>query len=152
MLTHMLTIVWKQNIDCDDLFALLLSLTFVTFWIHWPFLEMVLVSIDVNPVLYVLDLHMKYTYGPLHSYWWFRMPLDYELNLHVFPTLFFSSGDVDVCALPFRCQYTYRAATSGSNHSFQIIGINKSCPSIDVMGGKWVCVVMGENKLVYNRE
>ncbi len=80
-------------------FHCLLSFTFVTFFIHWPFSLLFLVPTDVDPVLFVLDLHMKYTvvvvtlctyiawfviicyarsvsclYTSLHSWWRFRTP------------------------------------------------------------------------------
>ncbi len=47
-----------------------LSFTFVAFQIHWPLSSAVIMSPDVHPVLFVLDLHMKYTVEvvPLYMY------------------------------------------------------------------------------------
>ncbi len=48
----------------------LLSFTFVTFLFFGLCLLLLIVSLDIDPVLFVLDLHMKYTVEvvPLHTY------------------------------------------------------------------------------------
>ncbi len=89
--------------------CLILLFFLVTFPICRSCLQLILVSTDVGAVLFVLDLHMKYTVevvllcgymvwlamrwddsssmcrtvlvvSPLHSCWWLRIPLEYEVS------------------------------------------------------------------------
>ncbi len=65
-------VIWWEGIEISSwtppCMHCLLSLTFVTFLFFDLCLVLLLLSLDIDPVLFVLDLHMKYTVEvvPLH--------------------------------------------------------------------------------------